>query len=81
VGPHLRQLEVNEMRNVGRLPRPWRGCRGLWAQSPSVEPRAHTVAKEYRESETRSLVGATATERDPPQRLVMGDQCSGRHLG
>jgi len=79
VGPDLRQLEVNEVRNVERLPGPWRD-RGTWAQGPGVQPRAHAAAKQNREPEARSLVGATATERHPPQRLVVGDECGDRYL-
>lgn len=74
VGPELRQLRVDDGRDLERWGADSRGLGRTWTQHPRTEPRGHALAPQDRQSEARSLMGTPLPERRPPQRFVIRHQ-------
>lgn len=74
VGPDLRQLRVDKRKNRDGRCRIWRAWRRRGTRDPRAEPRRHAVAQQDGETERRSIVRATAPERDLPQEVVTHHQ-------
>ena len=77
--PNPRQLGMEEGGNPWRLRGSRHGDRARWAHRPRAEPGRQTLAEHNGQPQARIVVGATATECDPPQRFVARHQHGDRH--
>ena len=80
VRPELRELRVDERRDLERRDGAGHRFGETWTHRPRAEPRGHALAQQDHQAEARLVVGTPLPQRHPPQRFVTRHQRGGRWL-
>ena len=65
VRPELRELRVDERRDLERRDGAGHRIGETWTGRPGAEPGRHALAKQDRQSEAQLVVGTTRPQRQP----------------